>query len=766
MRRLSRKIKGNLIFLSLICALAGFLTASAAAQSGGTATQVYTVPSGLTFQVDGQIYTQPMSAMWPAGSKHTLYVQPLQSFNGALYAFNQWIFPAGKFTTNPVTITADPSITQYSAVFGIGYDLSIRFNSCSNPAGCASPGTITVNASPTTVDSDQYFAIGSTVILQAFPNPGWVFAGWTPGPNQLIQGLQDTVTMAAPVTATALFLAAQPVNLATSPPGLQVVADHTTMSTPVSLEWGAGSVHSVGAISPQQDLLGNWWAFSSWSDGGALNHSYTAGNYGGTLTATYVPAAHVALLTSPPNLQLSVDGRTNWPSFVFEWGVGETHQISAPSPQTDSQGNTWAFANWSIGGAATQSYTVASSANATVTAVYGPSAQLTVASSMPGISVKVDGGTACPTPCQVERAVGASVRVTAPATIPRSHAYFTGWSVNGAPPGSAGDWTGMLSNAPLNLTAVYNAMNHLATSADPPGAATWQIVPQSRDGFYESGTAVNVGVTALPGYRFRAWTGDLSGSAPAGSVLMNAAKAVEALFDAIPYIAPSGVSNAAGVTSQPGVAPGSMISIAGTNLAPGTATAPDSLLPQTLGGVTAHIGDQLLPLAFVSPIQITAQLPPDLPLGAQTLAVSIAGLPDATVSLTVTRDAPGLYQQTVNSQSYALAVHADGSLVTPASPAAPGELIGIYGTGFGSTSPARPEGFAVPASPPYAVLDTVAVLVGSALLAPESVFAAPGKVGIDVVRFQVSADAPATGNVTVQVTVNGVASNVVVLPVQ
>lgn len=124
------EFNGKYISLFLICALAAVFPKAAPAQSGGAATQVYTVPSGLAFQVDGQTYTQPMSAMWPVGSKHTLWVQPVQSFNGAAYAFNQWVFSAGTLTTNPITVTADPSITQYSAIFGIGYDLSIRFNSC------------------------------------------------------------------------------------------------------------------------------------------------------------------------------------------------------------------------------------------------------------------------------------------------------------------------------------------------------------------------------------------------------------------------------------------------------------------------------------------------------------------------------------------------------------------------------------------------------------------------------------------------------------
>lgn len=55
---------------------------------------------------------------------------------------------------------------------------------------------------------------------------------------------------------------------------------------------------------------------------------------------------------------------------------------------------------------------------------------------------------------------------------------------------------------------------------------------------------------------------------------------------------------------------------------------------------------------------------------------------------------PGLFTYQSGSTRYAAAVHLDGTLVGPAGPssrpAAPGEVIEIYGTGLGATTPAMP----------------------------------------------------------------------------
>ena len=195
--------------------------------------------------------------MWPAGSKHTLWVPGPVQFGQirTKYVFRGWEFAGGTLPFNPVTVTASPAIAEYRAVFNVLYGLGVVFFSCPDPSNCQSPGTVSVNGTPYNSTADVYLAANSTVVLQAFPNPGYVFLGWQPGPNQVIVGFQNTVTMTSPLNVYPRFQVARKVNLATDPPELTLLADRAPVPTPATLDWAIGSVHTVGANSPQRDQI-------------------------------------------------------------------------------------------------------------------------------------------------------------------------------------------------------------------------------------------------------------------------------------------------------------------------------------------------------------------------------------------------------------------------------------------------------------------------------------------------------------------------------
>jgi uncharacterized protein (TIGR03437 family) len=320
-----------------------------------------------------------------------------------------------------------------------------------------------------------------------------------------------------------------------------------------------------------------------------------------------------------------------------------------------------------------------------------------------------------------------------------------------------------LGDAAVTFTAGYHRLNRLSTASDPVNGALWTVLPAAADGFYLANTNVAVSLTTQPGYKFRRWDGDLSGTIPSGVVTMSAPRAIKALFDTVPYVAPAGVMNAAGTTPQAGVAPGGIVSIFGANLTTQTLVAPDGMLPQTMGGLTVAVGDRLLPLFFVSPGQINAQVPDDLAPGDYVMAISPAGASQVRAPFTVVRNAPGLFPVPVDGQTVAnaLAMHEDGSLVTADAPAKPGELLTLYGTGFGPAERTRPEGFPIPQSPSYSLVDGVTVQAGELVIPAEKAYAVVGRCGIDAVQFRL--DASVTGTVTLRVTINGVDSNTLML---
>jgi uncharacterized protein (TIGR03437 family) len=740
------------------------------AQDLGSITRITPVPDGAEYTVDGQSYRQASSAVWPAGSKHILSVpNPVQAGQTIRmrYAFRDWEFAGGTFQFNPVTVTASPAIAEYRAVFDTLYGLGLVYFNCPDPANCQSAGTIYVNGTPYNSTDDIYMPANSTVILQAFPNPGFIFMGWPQGANQVIVGFQNTVTLKGPMNVYPEFRQARQVTLTTDPPELSLLADRALVPAPTTLEWGVDTVHTVGANSPQKDRYGKTWLFQSWSDGGEANHAYTVASTSmpKSLTATYAPATAIGILTVPVGLKIKVDGQYGVlsPNF-FAWGAGEKHHLEAPAQQTDAQGRVWQFSSWSNGGAATQDFVVPPDAltnGVTLTATYTPLTKLTVNSSLGGLSVTLD-GVACTTPCEAQRAPGTQVRVSAPASVAQgdgTRADFDGW------PGTAGDATVTLSDAPVTLNANYHLMNRLNAGSDPANKAAFTVLPASADGFYPASANVALNVTAQPGYKFRRWDGDLSGTMPSGVVAMSAPRAVTAMLDPVPYIAPAGVSNGAGTTPQAGVAPGGIVSIFGVNLTTETLVAPDGVLPQTLGGLTVRVGDRVLPLFFVSPGQINAQLPDDLAVGTQIMIVSPAGAPEVRAAFTVVRNAPGLFPVAAsNGQAMAMAVHEDGSPVTADAPARPGELLTVYGTGFGPAERPRPEGFPIPDSPSYSMVDAVTVQVGELTAPAEKAFAVAGRSGVDAVQFRL--DGSVTGTVTLRVTVNSADSNTLMLAVQ
>jgi uncharacterized protein (TIGR03437 family) len=768
--------KRNSKFLPLLATLAMALVPDGRAQTG-TLTTVTTSPAGPLFSVDGTTYYTAMSAFWPIGSLHTLSV-----LQGTGYSYDQtfttqwqfsgWKWANGTTTDTTIQVIGNLGSTAFTAVFNTSYLFSTQLACSSGP--CTSvPGTIQVNggaASPTPV----WQGAGSTENLSVTSNPGYIFAGWqVSGTSTVVKYEIDTVTVNAPTTVTAMFIPSKAINFVTNPANLAVYADGTLVATPETLQWALGSSHTISAVTLQTDSTGKHWLYSSWNDGGAQTHTYVAGNNLNpeTISATFAPAASAFFTTSPINLNLVIDGVVLPPPYGYIWGVGTTHTISATTPQTDSQGNLWVFQSWDDGVTTpSRTFTIPVGADVNgfrMTALYTQQAKLTVNSTISGQVVTVN-GSPCTTPCSQTFTAGTQVHLTAPSSVTMSGSSrqdFVGWSTGvGAP--VAGDWVATLNSPSTSVTATYRLMNLLTTTATPSKGGTWRLSPASADGYYDSQTQVAIGVAPQPGYRFSGWGGDLSGLDPKRTLSMSVPHSVTAQFSPAPAGSRRGVNNGAGIGTGEGVAAGSVASIYGESLTNQTAAAPAGSLAKSLAGVTVHLGPRTVPLYFASPSQINFQIPPDLELGWKTLTVSSPDMPDTTAEVEIVRNAPGLFPAVIEGQTYVMAMHEDGTPVSAAAPAKPGELLTLYGTGFGPTDHVRPAADAVPATPPYRILDAVTLQVGTAVVTPESAFAAPGQIGVDAVQFRLDSGVPSGAAIPLYVIVNGVNSNSLALPIQ
>lgn len=160
--------------------------------------------------------------------------------------------------------------------------------------------------------------------------------------------------------------------------------------------------------------------------------------------------------------------------------------------------------------------------------------------------------------------------------------------------------------------------------------------------------------------------------------------------------------------STPAVTPGTPWTLEGTGFSDSTFTAAGYPLPQSLGGVTVSIAGINAPIFSVAPTQIEVQVPWEIlngnPSGAQ-VSVTVNAAASTSPFVTGVTNQVSAYPGDGSFASdptgvYTLAVHQDWSaLVTHSSPARPGEVIHLYGFGFGPVDSQPADGVPASANP-------------------------------------------------------------------
>jgi len=238
-----------------------------------------------------------------------------------------------------------------------------------------------------------------------------------------------------------------------------------------------------------------------------------------------------------------------------------------------------------------------------------------------------------------------------------------------------------------------------------------------------------------------------------------------------PAPSPNGTVNLA--SYQLPVAANGLISIFGQNLG-SAAAAPATPLPLVLGGTCVTLNNVALPLYYVGPNQINAQIPPGTAAGSYPLVVRNIAKQAASVAqqLAVSKYAPAVV--TDGNGQIAL-FHADGKYVSKDNPASRDEPLTLYAIGLGPTTGGTVTAGAPSPSNPLAVTGPVEVFFGDPSWKQAGIIVdwsglAPGWVGLYQLNLRVpgfhingdalpvmlrvgSVDSPTTGPVVPQVAV-------------
>jgi uncharacterized protein (TIGR03437 family) len=205
------------------------------------------------------------------------------------------------------------------------------------------------------------------------------------------------------------------------------------------------------------------------------------------------------------------------------------------------------------------------------------------------------------------------------------------------------------------------------------------------------------------------------------------------------------------------IAPGELISIFGSNfskVAMDLSGWSGVQLPAFLNGLGVTIAGHAASVLYVSPLQMNVQVPLDVPIGSQLLVVRNANGPIASFSVKVVDMAPAIFFYPLA----AILKNVDFSLVTTANPAKPGDVILVYCTGMGQTTPAISTGLP-PATGVLAYTNPVTATIGGKPATVVYSIASPGFAGLNQVAITVPAGV--TGNVPLLLQEGAVVSNTV-----
>jgi uncharacterized protein (TIGR03437 family) len=210
-----------------------------------------------------------------------------------------------------------------------------------------------------------------------------------------------------------------------------------------------------------------------------------------------------------------------------------------------------------------------------------------------------------------------------------------------------------------------------------------------------------------------------------------------------PTVSQNGVSN--GASFQAPIAPKAWLQVKGTDFGDGfTNDFRDGKYPTEVNGLSVLVNDKPAPLWFNNGTQINALVPDDTATGPVQVVVVRNGQRSDAATIQMERFAPAFFvwpqnQAVATDVNFAWKVKAGTFAGVNTTPAAPGDIVVLWGTGFGPVSPDVPAGQQTPAAI-HSIVTAPTIRIGGVQAEYLGGALAPGFAGL----YQIAVRVPGT----------------------
>ena len=290
--------------------------------------------------------------------------------------------------------------------------------------------------------------------------------------------------------------------ISTNPEGLEVEVDGMMITTPQSFNWSSGTHHAISVPSSQGNSTDRF-LFGKWSDGGAQAHDIVASSTTTVFTAHLIQQFKVESGAIPPEGGAVTFNPPSSDGFYRSRTLVEA--VAAPA-------GGFSFAFWSgrtlsgihgYSGNPARLLVVLEDLNYTARFTQLP--LTTISTNAPGRRAIIDGDTMW-LPMNFfwwdagsTHTIGVQ-DVVQPGPSGASRWVFKEWSDGGA---AIHEIT--VPDEPSTFTADFEQQYLLTTLPIPPGTGFIDVNPASDDGFYDSGTSVQLMAFPEAGFEFVIW---------------------------------------------------------------------------------------------------------------------------------------------------------------------------------------------------------------------------------------------------------------------